>query len=232
MLRMGLLTSTAMTAVALLLSGVPGAYARTDMHVASRDPNMRFLCTYGQFVVSAFSAFHSGGHKIASAWEHVAVPVTGRGQTVSRIRVIESPSEFMFNPSFTTGIYSNTASGFPGQLIAGGTGRVGASCGPVTIKITPTTLKRHTTYWIEETTAVQPRCPTSMWPGSDDSRRRYRPSLCSGYSSWNSLYWVADPSATRNAYVQTHWWHKFGKNSSSSTSPWTEQSTGPYFKLK
>jgi hypothetical protein len=72
MFRMGLLTSTAMTAVALLLSGAPrGAHAQTDMHVASRDPNTRFLCTYGQFLVSASSSnlnYYSGWF---SVWERV-----------------------------------------------------------------------------------------------------------------------------------------------------------------
>src|SRR5215472_11955845 len=113
MFRLGLLTSTAMTAVTLLLSGAPiGAYAQTDMHAASRDPNTRFLCTYGEFLVSSASAWGWNEHDIprlnSTTWQHVAVPVTGHGQTVSRIRVVESPQYSGFSSPFSAGIYSNT----------------------------------------------------------------------------------------------------------------------------
>jgi|SRR5579862_3593425 len=146
MFRMGLLTSTAMTAVTLLLSGAP-TQAQTDMHVTSRDPNSRFLCTYGGFRVYDWWASWSGESRWE--WGRAAVPITGHGETVSRIRVIEAPGS-SGRADFSIGIYSNSPSGFPGNPIAVGTGKVGETCGPVKVSITPTKLKRNTRYWIEE----------------------------------------------------------------------------------
>jgi hypothetical protein len=109
MFRIGLLTSTAMTAVALLLSGAPHeAQAQTAMHVADRDANARFLCTWGVWCVSfQFSGQSSYLHAI---WERVAVPVTGHGQTVSRIIVMEAQDSRTANDAFLAGIYSNSPS--------------------------------------------------------------------------------------------------------------------------
>jgi hypothetical protein len=209
MFRMGLLTSTAMTAVALLLSGAPDeAYAQTRMDVAGRDANARFLCTYGQFRVSAFTSEGSG--YFVSAWVRVAVPVTGHGQTVRRIRVIEAQGSALSNSAFSAGIYSNTPSGFPGLLIAGGKGQIGPTCGPVMISIPPTTLMPNTKYWIEETAHAR------------DS------------SSSTVVNWEANPNTKHKAYVQDHrFFVSSGCSCSSSyTSPWTKQAKGPYFKLK
>ncbi|HLY07027.1 MAG TPA: hypothetical protein VKR31_14875 [Rhizomicrobium sp.] len=41
MFKIGLLTSTAMTAVVLLPSGADAAQTQTDMHIASRDSKRR-----------------------------------------------------------------------------------------------------------------------------------------------------------------------------------------------
>ncbi|HLY07028.1 MAG TPA: hypothetical protein VKR31_14880 [Rhizomicrobium sp.] len=228
MFRMGLLTSSAMTAVALLLSGAPtGAWAQTGMHVASRDPNTRFLCTYGAFRVDAEAAAHVS-ESATSEWEHVAVPVTGHGQTVSRIRVVEESGS---GSDFSAGIYTNSPSGFPGKRIAGGRG-VASSCGSVTISIAPTRLKRHKTYWIEETTS--PQCYPLRVASHGNRRLAGRPP-CS--SSFTSVYWAADRTQKRMAYVQTHRAtycssHTVSCYSSSTTSPWTKQTKGPYLKLE
>ena len=217
MLKMGLLTSSAMTAVTLLLCGAPtGSYAQTDMHVANRAANARFLCTYGNFLVSSYYADDSGSSYYYD-WRHVAVPVTGHGQTVSRIKVIEAQSASTSHSAFTVGIYSNTASGLPGNAIAVGKGKAGPSCGPVRVSIPRTTLKRNQKYWIEERTSI--------------------PKNCSQYSSFchslAGLYWEADPNAKRKAYVQTYrLFFGPGGSSSSSTSPWTKQKMGPYVKLR
>jgi len=217
MFRNGLLLSTAMTAVTLLLSGASTrAYAQTDMHVASRDPNARFLCTYGQFLVSAFTQNLNYSSGYASAWQNVAVPITGHGQTVGRIRVIEAQGPRTHYNGFTVGIYSNAASGLPGNPIAVGTGSIGPSCGPVKVPIPRTTLKSNTKYWIEERTST-PRC------GRDHSN-------C---TSSARLYWEADPNIKRKAYVQYQWrFSSSGHLNSSSTSPWMKQQTGPYIKLE
>lgn len=110
--------------------------------------------------------------------------------------------------TFSAGIYSNKASGFPGKLIAGGTGTISRknSCARVNISIPPTTLNRKTKYWIEETMHNQKRS------GSD-------------------FYWEPDRYAKRNAYVQYHYYSS-GPSGISYTSSWTKQSEGPYFRLK
>jgi len=217
MFKMGLLTSSAMTAVTLLLSGAPtGSYAQTDMHVAARDANGRFLCTYGNFLVSSFY-FDDSNSSYHYAWQHVAAPVTGHGQTVSLIRVIEAQSAGTSHSAFTVGIYSNTASGLPGKAIAVGKGKIGTICGPVKVSIPRTTLKSNQKYWIEERTSIPKNCSQHS-------------TFCSSHAG---LYWEADPNSKRKAYVQTYH-HYVGPtgSSSSSTSPWTKQTKGPFFKLK
>ena len=204
MFRMGLLTSTAMTAVALLLSGAPGgAYAQTNMHVASRNPNTRFLCTYGQFLVSVSS--NSSFDGLTYEWTHVAVPINGHGQIVRSIKVMEERRS-RNSYYFSAGIYSNAPSGFPGKLIAGGKSKAGLNCGPVDISIPPTTLMPNTKYWIEETASFSGRL---------------------------SFYWEADPKAKHKAYRQTFYgFCSSSGRCSSSKSPWMKQTMGPYLKLK
>lgn len=206
MFKMGLLTSTALTAIALVLSGAPAAAeTQTGMSVAGSDTNARFLCDYG-FLVSANSSAASCCR--GSGWHHVAVPVTGHGQTVNRIEVDEKRGRRTATATFSAGIYSNTASGFPGKLIAGGTGKISRknSCARVNISIPPTTLNPKTKYWIEETMHNQKR-------------------------SESDFYWEPDRYAKRKAYVQYHYYSS-GPSGISYTSPWTKQSQGPYFRLK
>lgn len=210
MFKMGLRTSTAMTAVALLLSGADAAQARTAMHVVNRDANARFLCTYGHFTVRFASNQQSGF--FSSGWSDVAVPVVGHGQTVSSIKVMEAQSRFTNTSRFSAGIYSNSRFGRPGKLIAGGTGRAvgpSSSCGPVTVSITPTTLKPNTKYWIEETP---------------------EPSRNGG--SIIELYWYANPKAKHEAFVRTHSRTCSSGSCSHHTSKWKKQSMGPWFKLR
>jgi len=208
--RNGLLISTAMTAVSLLLSpALLAASVQTDMRNAPLDPNARFLCTYGLFLVSSSSAGSSSYQ--GRQWQHVAVPITGLGQTVRRIKVVEAQhGGTRSQSSFAVGIYSNSPSGFPGKPIAIGYGRA-KTCAEVTVPIPPTRLKRNTRYWIEET--VQ-----------------------SGGSHFpTDMAWQADPKTKRHAYVQHHWWYESssgGHHSSSSTTPWTKQTKGPYVKLR
>ena len=217
MFKMGLLTTSAMTAIALLLCGAPtGAYAQTDMHVADRDANARFLCTYGTFLVSS-NYFDDSNSSYYYNWRRVAVRVTGHGQTVRRIKVVEAQSAGTSHSAFTVGIYSNTSSGLPGKAIAVGKGKIGSSCGPVRVSIPRTTLQSNQKYWIEERTSI--------------------PKNCSQYSTFCSshagLYWEVDPNTKRKAYVQTHSRYiSAGSSGTSSTSPWTKQTKGPYFRLK
>jgi len=198
-----------MTAVALLLSGAPtGAFAQTDMHVADLDANARFLCTYGQFLVSYYSLKQQSGYR-DFGWEHVAVPFVGQGQTVSQIMVMEGQVG-RGRPGFSAGIYSSNKKGFPGTLIAGGTGSAPGTCGPVTINIPPTTLMANTKYWLEE--------------------KLEKPH--SHRAAFSSLYWYADAGAKRGrAYVQNGRGECSG-TCSQSRSPWQGKAKGPWFRLK
>lgn len=210
MFKLGLLTSTAMTAVALLLSGTPNeALAQTGMHVANRDANARFLCAYGGFRVAFGFSQQSGYFKSDS--ERVAVPVIGHGKTVSGITVMEYRNSRFGGAQFHAGIYSENAQGLPGKLIVGGTGKADRHCRPVTISITPTTLKANMKYWVEE---------------------KANHACCSG-GHFTSLSWAANPNTKHKAYVMTH---SFSSSSgiiySSSTSPWTKQASGAWLRLK
>jgi hypothetical protein len=153
----------------------------------------------------------------SSTWQRVAVPVTGHGQTVRRIKVMEAQAGGTSYSAFSAGIYSNTASGLPGNAIAVGKGKIGPSCGPVKVSIPRTTLKSNQKYWIEERTSVPRTCG------------RYS-SICHSFAG---LYWEADPNTKRKAYVQTYRNScSAGGSCSSYTSPWTKQKTGPFFRLK
>jgi len=203
MFKMGLLMSTAMTAVAWLSCSAPdAAQAQTGMHVAHRDANARFLCTYGQFDVSYYRRGISGSY--TETWTDVAVPFTGHGETVHQILVQEGNGIGLRR--FYAGIYSNTASGFPGNLIAGGFAKAPSNCTKVVVPISATTLVNKKTYWIVEQTRQH------------------------GHAT-RLKYWAVDPGTRRKAYVR-HYSFSNIWSSYSNLSPWIEQSMGPFFKLK
>jgi len=161
-----------------------------------------------------------------SSWRF---PLEDAGKRFSNIRVVEGKGTAKF---FSAGIFSNSPSGFPGKAIASGYGRASTSCGAVTIQIAPTKLKRHTTYWVEEWVSA-----SAVRAGSAADRRKFRPSPYSSFSNSAKVDWFANPTTKRAAYVQRYkkscFWsssaHKY--RCSSSTSPWTKQTTGPYLKL-
>lgn len=206
MFKIGLMTSTALTAITLVLSGAPAAAAetRTGMQVADWDANARFLCDYGGVLVSAWS------NPVSLTWTHVAVPFTGHGQTVKSIEVKEKRGTSTVSSTFSAGIYSNSPSGFPGKLIAGGTGTISGrgTCARVKISIPRTTLKPKTKYWIEEQMSFK---------GSSSN-------FASNFS------WEAGRYTKRKAYVQSHYFN--GHSQSSGTTPWTKQSQGAFFRLR
>jgi hypothetical protein len=203
MLRMGLLTSTAMTAVTLLLSGAPSpAHGQPLSSGSGRDRNHEFLCTYGQFDVF-YSHSANSGSGVHTAWTHVAVPVTGHGKLVHRIVVQEGKSSKSVDGKFSAGIYSNTASGLPGNLIAGGAATASSHCTEVGIPINPTKLQDKKTYWIVEQARQQGRVK-------------------------RKLHWAVNPKTKQKAYVQRYNSSSF----QSHTSPWMEQALGPWVKLQ
>lgn len=205
MFKMRLLRSTALIIVASLSCGAqPEALAQTQMrnNIATRDVNGEFLCTYGSFTVSSYSGF-SSHHVFYFGWQRVAVPIVGRGQTVRRITVKEE--QYPPNSQFSAGIFSNTPSGLPGKRITSGAGLAPPTCGRVTLPLAPTTLAKHKQYWIEENV----------------------PSLASDISS-NSARWAINPHTKLRAFIK----RESCSSSFCTSTPWTEQSAGPWFRLK
>jgi hypothetical protein len=200
MFKINLQATTAFVVAASLsfLAAQSGAQARPITSHAPRDRNDEFLCTYGQFRVYASQFPNSGGE--SSYFEYVAVPIAGRGQIVDDITVKEARQD---SPQFLVGIYSDTASHIPGNLISGGHGRAPARCANVEVSIAPTKLERGKTYWVEEGVRFFPK------------RKQ-------------AVYWAIAPHTTLRAYEIL----VSCSNSINCTGNWQEQSAGPYVRLK
>jgi hypothetical protein len=215
MFRCGLLLTTAIVVVGTLsfVAAQSAEAARALTAGPLRDRNREFMCSYGSLPVSGYSFRSSYSSYFFSGWKDVAVPIVGRGQTVKSITVGEGQSAHTHGAHFSAGIYSDAASGIPGAAIAVGAGKAPKSCGRVNIPIAPTTLRRGTTYWIEETIPLARR-----------SRRDHED------RTNTQVYWAINPHTKHRAYEQHGYYSSASGNASSS--PWTEQSAGPYFKLK
>lgn len=212
MFRKALLATTALLCIASLSSAAapPDAPAGSRMQniVPDRDANSEFLCDYGGLLVSESIMGYSGSD-YSYVWTHVAVPLMGHGQTVKQIITRQVSSAYAV--SVSAGIYSNSRSGFPGHLIAGGHGSTHGACETLTISIPPTTLAQKSTYWVEEMVPL-PR-----------------------YSEPNSTHWAIDRRSKFRAYTQYHTgYHSSGGWSSIGyTSPWTKVGGGrPYLRLR
>jgi hypothetical protein len=191
---------------ALVLVGwvaVPAA-ADAPLNSHQHDVNGEFLCNYG-FSITRFNFFSSGAS--SSSWTHVAVPIIGTGKTVRKILVKESKGLQIGSSQFTVGIYSNTASGVPGTLIAKGTQRAPDKCSWIGVSIAPTMLNQGTKYWVEETIK-------NFWQYS------------------NAVLWATDPNAKESAYKQHHHFVSNFERHSSSTTGWESLSAGAYLRLK
>jgi hypothetical protein len=212
MFRSGLLVTTAIVIVGTLsfFAAQSAAAARPLNARTGRDRNNEFLCTYGDIMVS-HDHFATSGPSFYLSWTHVAVPIKGRGQTVSQIIVMDAleGSASRLRNEFSAGIYSSTLHGKPGNLIAGNIGSAPTTCGKVVFPITPTTLEKNKTYWVEET-ADQPN------------------------RSNKKIDWAVNPKARQNAYVQHHFSSSYvhSQGFHSSTTKWEKQHSGPWFMLK
>lgn len=207
MFKCSLLATTAFVVAGSLslLATSSWAFARSPTAEPGRDRNDEFLSNYaGRFNV--FATWGGSSYSEHIEWQHVAVPVTGHGQTVSRI-VVKEEEGSPRKRGFTVGIYSNGPSG-PGTLLAGGKGRAHKNGGEVTVSIAPTKLNRKTTYWVEETVPLGP------------------------WGRTVNQYWEGDPHTKSKAYVQIYRFNASSYPSSSSTTPWMQQSTGPWVRLK
>jgi hypothetical protein len=207
MFRRGLLTTTALVIVGSLsfLASQAVATGRPLTARSGRDKNQEFLCAYGQFNVSGFQKQLSVFY---SDWTHVAVPFVGNGKTFDRIVVKEGQSSYASSTEFSAAIYTNTRHGAPGKRIAGGVAHAPPSCEQVSISIPATNIKKGKKYWVVE---------------SIPTRR---------YSGVTELYWAIDPKMKQRAYIQYHRLSESLSYSNSFTSPWMQESAGPYVKLK
>ena len=166
-----------------------------------RDRNRDFLCTYG-YDVSHYRHKYSGYYAIH--WQHYAVPIKGKGASVSEIAVTDSPS--VGSSKFKVGIYSN-ADGKPGTLIAGGAGKAHGSCLLTTVLIPKTFLAAGEKYWVEEDMGNHP--------------------------GLNVVSWGYNPNAKHNAYYQYYSYVSSSGAVSSHLSDWLPVSgPAPFVKVR
>lgn len=120
---------------------------RAQRGIPGNDRNRKFLCTYGYNVYDDDSDSGQGSGLEYSS--HYAVPITGKGASVSEIQVTDSEPASSYSPKFRAGIYADK-DGTPGRLIAGGSGKAQGSCRLTTVVIPKTFLTAGKQYWVEE----------------------------------------------------------------------------------
>lgn len=136
--------------------GVFTGQAPLDFAKPSRDRNTNFLCTYG------YGVFYTAGRESGSSyiyWRQYAVPITGKGTSVTEIIVTDEPRTG--SSSFKVGIYTDSG-GMPGGLIADGHGKAKGSCILTTATIPKTFLAAGKRYWVVETAPLRSRGTNSV----------------------------------------------------------------------
>jgi hypothetical protein len=121
------------------------------------DANKKFLCDHGYKVTSDYYYRNSGSgnSELYISWVRVAMPITGRGRSVNTVLVAEGPDGNQRGPKFRVDIFTNTASGMPGHVIAHSRTRGARSCSLKEMSIPATFLKADKTYWLVEETPVR-----------------------------------------------------------------------------
>ncbi|HEY1614002.1 MAG TPA: hypothetical protein VGF97_09965 [Rhizomicrobium sp.] len=151
---------------------VPVDSAGATFNNLSKDRNARFLSWYGfQSYDFAQSTCSGSNCTYSSGYERLAIPITGRGNEVTSIRVpaVQVTGK---GPRFSVAIYTNTESNTPGDLLPGASGTASAAnsgycCTElVTVSIPATKLRAGTTYWIVENGANQTNVyNANLWLG-------------------------------------------------------------------
>lgn len=156
-----LIATTALVSVGAAAAGPLPAREPPSSHYGM-DANEKFLCDYGSFHVSFYApSFTASG--LVEDWVRAAVPVRGKGQTVSAIEVGDS----FYSPTgggllgLTLGIYSSR-NNKPFELLAGA--RKGAYRCPVTFSVGPVQLQQGKKYWIVERTEPISVSPSDITP--------------------------------------------------------------------
>jgi len=194
----------AITAVGSAQNSTPEPKMHTEFGNPVRDRNKEFLCTYGYTVYNLF--IYSSSYR-ASGWQRYAVPIRGKGASVSQIQVTDSEPSNSYSPEFKVGIYENRG-GRPGKLIERGNGRAKGGCTDTTVTIPKTFLADGQTYWIEETVGV------THYSGDH----------------FHAVKWGYNPNARHNAYYRYHYYNRSG---SSSTTDWLPVSgPAPFVRVR
>jgi hypothetical protein len=137
----------------------------------NKNRNAEFLSWYG-FSVSAYASSWSsyGNYYVSSGYERVAIPIVGKGRSVSTINVPVSPVRDGGN--FSVALYSGKA-GAPAtkivSAVADATNHSGYCCDQVvTVAIPATPLQKGTSYWIVESGILKTGSSNYVgWLGED-----------------------------------------------------------------
>lgn len=148
--------STALVSAAYVTLADPVPARETAFGHLETDANREFLCNYGFTIyTNGFASSFGGGE----TWVRAAVPVWGKGETISAVVVRDAATASGFGGSttagFTVGIYS-THNRKPDQELSWGNANQPKKCQRVKVPITPISLEKGKEYWIVETADFPP----------------------------------------------------------------------------
>jgi hypothetical protein len=167
----------------------PALQMRTELGYPGRDRNTEFLCTYGYKV---YLDLYSGQGSSFDVWVDYAVPIRGKGVSVSEILVTDAPVSESDN--FKIGIHKDN-NGKPGTLIADGIGEALGSCLLTTVVIPKTLLAAGRRYWVVEKANGNHHIMRGPGPNAKHEPRYLR----------NAVNWGYKPDAKHNALYQSYY---------------------------
>lgn len=165
-----LIATTALVGVASAVAGPLPAREPPSGHYGLNS-NDTFLCDYGAFDVS-FSAPSFSQSGLVENWVRAAVPVKGKGETLSAIQVGDSfysPSGGY--PGLSVAIYSSR-NNKPFKLLTGAWKAV-SRC-PSTVSMGPIQLQQGKKYWVVEKTDPMFGSPSIIVPIMEGYKWYYR----------------------------------------------------------
>lgn len=149
-MRTLLVLTTALISVGSLALGRPLPTREPDPGYYGLDANQQFMCNYGGFNIRFSGMGMSGSSPHTYHWNRAAVPVIGKGETVSKIEVADqlthrtTSSEYA---GFSVAIYSSSKNEPFKELV--GASATGSGCG-ITVSIPSIQLEKGKKYWVVE----------------------------------------------------------------------------------
>jgi hypothetical protein len=212
-MKMLLAATTALVSVASIALAGPLPAREHEFSHYGLDANDTFLCDYGGFDIhvmyywDSFNISHPHGYD----WTHAAVPVKGKGETVSEIMIAdELVSAPLSGYPVSVAIFSSRHNQ-PFKKLVSTSATASSACG-TTISIFPIKLKKGKKYWIVEGLPVD--CSTNS---------------CGVFAT---VKWFYATTRAHGALYQTHSSCSSRNCHHSSTSPWEPITGGtPYVKL-